>query len=165
MPTGNSGDDPIKTHARRANAARRVGVGVKCGCGESRPAALIAGRTPAICAECDRKQYGRTAFDSHHVAGRANSPVTIPIPANDHRAELSEPQRLWPTQTLENPDGSPLLAAAACVLGVVDTVRYLFEALLLGIARLLEWLDSYLTQKWGPKWWLGTGLEQFAPMR
>jgi hypothetical protein len=41
----------------------------------------------------------------HHIGGRANSDVTMPVPVNDHR-DLTEDQRDWPTATLENRDGS-----------------------------------------------------------
>jgi hypothetical protein len=54
---------------------------------------LIPGSTPVICVECDRTRKGRTGTDQHHFAGRANDPTTIPVPANDHVAELSKPTR------------------------------------------------------------------------
>jgi hypothetical protein len=66
-------------------------------------------------------------MDAHHVAGKANSPVTVPVPVNDHRACLSVAQADWPKSTLMNVHGSPLLAAAACVRGFVDMVFYLIE--------------------------------------
>lgn len=60
-------------------------------------------------------------MDDHHVFGKANDPTTIvTVPANDHRAELSVAQQDWPKKTPENPDGSPLLAAAARIRGFVD---------------------------------------------
>jgi hypothetical protein len=52
-------------------------------------------------------------MDAHHVAGKANSPITVPVPVNDHRACLSVAQADWPKSTLMNAHGSPLLAAAA----------------------------------------------------
>jgi len=89
--------------------------------------------------------------------------VTIPIPANDHRAELSAAQQDWPKETRENPDGSPLLAAAAFIRGFVDTVVYLIQKSLLWIPAMIECLHAFLREHFDPKWWIGTPLEAFAP--
>jgi hypothetical protein len=104
-------------------------------------------------------------MDLHHPAGKANSPDTIAIPANDHKAQLSEDQYDWPRQTLENPDGSPLLRAAGCVRSHIDMVRYLLENFLEWIADLLELLDDNLREKLGPIWWVGTPVEDAVPRR
>ena len=157
--------DPIAAHQRKSVAARRVGENAQCACGELRPEALVRGSDPVICAACDRKKRDKSTSDRHHVAGRSNSPATIPIPVNDHRARLSTDQHDWPRQTLENPNGSPLLAAAACVRGFADTLFYLIEKFLLWIPGLLEALDAFLFEKLGPKWWIGTPLEKYAPRR
>lgn len=104
-------------------------------------------------------------MDDHHISGKANSPVTIPVPVNDHRAKLSVDQYDWPKQTLENPSGSPLLVHAACNRGFGDTNVYLIERLVLPSAEMLELLDAYLVNKLGPEWWIGTELERFKPKR
>ena len=106
-----------------------------------------------------------TTDDEHHPAGAANNPMTMPVPVNDHRAELSVAQADWPKQTLENPEGSPLLARAACIRGYSDTNVYLMEKLLLPHADFCELLDAFLTEKFGPEWWLNTELERFKPRR
>jgi hypothetical protein len=156
--------DPIQAYKRRASAALRVGRSKECACGEKRPEALIAGSYPVTCAACKRKKEGKTTMDDHHVFGNANDPTTtVPLPVNDHRAELSAAQQDWPQKTLQNPDGSPLLAGAARVRGFVDTIVYLIERGLLWIAEMLEALDEFLGQKLGAKWWCGTPLGQFAP--
>jgi|SRR5580698_2061782 hypothetical protein len=155
--------DPGAAHARKARAARRVGVNSRCACGESRPEALIPKSKPMICAACNSKKKGKTPVDNHHVFGKANSPITIPIPVNDHRAELSPAQYDWPKETLENPHGSPLRAGAACIRGFVDTVVHMIKKGLLWVAEALEFLDSFLLERLGPEWWIGTRLEQFAP--
>src|ERR1700741_5081556 len=93
--------DPIASHKRKVIATLRVGTGARCDCGESRPEALIAGRDPIICAECDRATWGKSKSDEHHPAGDANDPTTIPVRVNDHRAELSVAQGDWPRATLE----------------------------------------------------------------
>lgn len=128
--------------ARRSIAARRVGIGSKCKCGENRPLALIAGTNPTICAECRRRGQGRTTYDRHHPAGDANHRLTVPIPVNDHRAVLSEAQYEWPKTTLENPDARLRLAIAASIRGFVDTTHYLLDELLLANAERLEAIDA-----------------------
>jgi len=145
---------------RKAIAARRAGEKV-CACGENRPEALIKYRDPAICMECDREQRGVSTVDIHHVAGKANSPVTMPVLANDHQAVLNVAQYEWPQKTLENPDGSPLLALAARARGYMDTDDYLKKKLLSPNPELLELLDAFLTEKFGPQWWRNTELERF----
>lgn len=153
--------DPIAAHQRKAVAVRRVGLDAQCACGESRPEALLSGSNPAICAACDREQRGKTTLDRHHVAGKANSPVAVPVPVNDHRARLSVDQYGWSRQTLENPNGSPLLAAAASLRGYSDTTLYLIETLLR--PEMLEALDALLIERLGPKWWIG--VERYARKR
>ena len=52
--------DPGAALQRRAIAERRVGVGAKCGCGETRPLALIPKSKPKSCAKCQREKKGIT---------------------------------------------------------------------------------------------------------
>ncbi len=155
--------DPEAAWVRQATAARRVGVNAKCACGETRPQALIRNSKPTMCHECKRKEEGKTIVDDHHVFAKANSPVTIPTPVNDHRAELSVAQYDWPKKTLENPEGSPLLAAAGVVRGFIDYIHYLIEKGLAWVVQMLEAADAVLARLAGPKWWVGTELEKFAP--
>lgn len=157
--------DPVGVHRRNAIAARRVGVGARCACGETRPEALIREKTRVICQECKRKEKGMKTEDDHHFAGAANSPSTVRIAVNDHVAELSAAQADWPPSTLSNPQRSPLLAAAASIRGFIDTVLYLIRHGLLWIADMLEKLDELLFKKFGPKWWVNTEIEQFAPKK
>ena len=152
--------DPIGRELRRNHAQRRVGFDSKCGCGESRPGALIPCSTPMSCARCTRKQRGHSILDRHHPAGDANHELTIPIPVNDHRAILNEHMQDWPKETLENPDRSPLLAAAGCIRGFCDTLIYLIEELLLWIADLLERLHSILIERFGARYWINWDLAQ-----
>jgi hypothetical protein len=102
-------------------------------------------------------------MDKHHPAGSANNKVTVTIPVNDHRAVLSVAQYDWPRLTLENPEGCPLLAAAACIRGFIETICYLIEKLLRWIAEMLEILSAFLDEKLGPQWWATTPVSQFAP--
>ncbi len=154
--------DPIGAYQRKVTAKRRVGAGKRCACGEMRPEALIAGTNPTVCFACQRERRGQTTWDDHHVAGKANNPATMPLQVNDHRAELSVAQYDWPKETRENLDGSPLLAAA-CIRGFVDTIVYLVRKHLLWIPEMLETLNAFLVKRLGPKWWVNTEIEQFAP--
>lgn len=85
---------------RTGAAVRRVGLNAQCGCGETRPQALIRKGETVICHACGRAKNGRSAVDDHHVAAEANSSVTIIVPVNDHRADLSVAQHDWPKATL-----------------------------------------------------------------
>ena len=143
---------PRAVHRREVIAARRTG-GNACRCGEGRPEALIATSDPITCARCDRKRKRKKITDGHHIAGQANDPTTISTPVNDHRAELSVAQQDWPPKTFENPEGSPLLAEAARIRGLMDTSVYLMSHFLRPGAALLENLDALLERKLGKKWW------------
>jgi hypothetical protein len=157
--------NPIGTLRREAITARKVGVGARCFCGEDRPAGLIAGSSPIMCAACQRAAEERTEMDLHHPFGRANSPATISVPVSDHRAILSVGQMGWPKSTLSNPEGSPLLAGAACVRGFVDSTFYLLEQGLLWVAEMLELLDGVLVKRLGSKWWANSEIGRFAPTK
>lgn len=145
--------DPIGKAQRRSRAERRIGPGGKCACGETRPEALISDSSPMTCAECRRRQKGQSVMDRHHVAGQTNHDLTIPVPVNDHRSFLTEAMYDWPKQTRENPTGSPLLAAAACIRGFSDTVIYLIQELICWIADLLETLHEQLICEFGEEYW------------
>jgi hypothetical protein len=156
--------DPISAYQRKSTATRRIGQSAQCTyCGETRPEALITNSKPLICAACQRKDQGKTTMDDHHVAMQANNPATLPVPVNDHRAELSIAQDDWPKRTRENPDSSPLIAAAGCIRGFMDYLFYLVEKFLHWTAGMLEELDSYLIERLGQQWWLKSPLNQFAP--
>jgi hypothetical protein len=158
--------DPIAAFERESRAARRVGHGSRCSkCGEDRPLALIPGSKPVICAACQREKSGMSPYDDHHPAGKANSPVTVPVLTNDHRAELSPQQYEWPPETWQNPSSSPLRAHAGFVRGYCETNEYFVATLLIPIAEMLESLDAFLIRRLSPKWWVGTDMERFAPKR
>ena len=149
--------DPEGAFVRRTIAARRTGRR-QCGCGESRPEALIAGSKPMTCAACQRQQQGKTTEDQHHPAGVANHSFTIEVPVNDHRADLNTAQQDWPKETRENPCGSPLLRASASVRGYIDTLYSLIKRLLGWIPGMLEQLEVLLTNVFGSCWWERLGL-------
>lgn len=156
--------DPIGYELRRSRAQRRVGFGAVCSwCGEDRPEALIPGSKPMICAECRREADGQAIMDLHHVSGRANDSLTIPVPANDHRAELSTAMMDWPEETRENQDGAPLLAIAARIRGSCDMHIYQMESLLLPSAELLEHLHGLFANRLGRKYWTKPGTQRDRP--
>ncbi len=75
--------DPEAAYRRAAKAQRKVGVGARCACGETRPLALIPGSAPIICAKCKREQRGASVMDNHHPFGVSNDAyTTVPIPVN-----------------------------------------------------------------------------------
>jgi hypothetical protein len=151
--------DPGAAHVRKEMAIRRAGVNRVCDCGEMRPEAFETKKRVKLCAACTRKKKGMTTMDNHHIAGKANSPITIGVPVNDHRAELTVAQQDWDKKTLENPDGSPLLSGAAHIRGFIDTHIYLIKTFLLWVAEMLEMLDPLLISILGPKWWEKTDLK------
>ncbi len=157
-------NDPIKAGARKAKAQRRVGAAASCtACGESRPEALVTRSRPRLCEECYRKKRGMKTTDAHHIAGKKNSPITIKVPANDHRASLSTAQYDWPPKTLENVDGSPILRASAALRGGCDIVVELFARLVLACAEFLERVDVFLREKLGETWWAGSEFADWQP--
>jgi hypothetical protein len=156
--------DPGAAYQRKVAAERRFPPGSSCACGETRTEAFVS-NNPVTCAACDRASRGKAILDNHHPAGQSNSPITIPIPVNDHRAELSPAQYDWPKATLENRNGSPLLAHAACIRGYIDTNCYLVEGLLRERAEFCELMDQFLVEKFGPAWWLDPIFEKFRPVR
>jgi hypothetical protein len=163
MPKKLPPQNPRGACRRKSTRQRVVGLTAQCKCGESRPEALIPDRDPVVCMDCDRRNHGISDRDDHHIAGAANDRTTISVPVNDHAAELTAPQRDWPKQTLQNPDRSPLLSAAGHIRGFVDTLVYLINKFLLWIAKLLEFLDTMLQERWGPRYWKDTKLEAFEP--
>jgi hypothetical protein len=156
--------DPGAAYKRRVAAERRFPPGSRCACGETRPEAFVS-KNPVTCAACDRVSHGKSTLDHHHPAGESNSPITIPIPVNDHRAELSPAQYDWPKATLENRNGSPLLVRAACIRGYIDTSDYLMDTLLRDQAEFWELMDQLLVEKFGPRWWHDPVFEKLKPGR
>jgi hypothetical protein len=152
--------DITEKFKRDSVAERRVGANNRCKCGESRVKALVG--KSGVCVRCQRSRAGKSTFDEHHVAGRRNCRTTVAVPVNDHRARLSEDQRNWPNRTLENPEGCPLLTAAACIRGFIDMVHYLIDEFLFWIAEMLEALSPWLRERLGPRWWVKMPVEGFS---
>lgn len=125
----------------------------KCSkCGEYGVFALTGCDPEITCYECQRKAAKRPPIERHHPAKRKNDSFTVAIPSNDHRY-LSDLQEDWPLETLRNPNGSPLLKAAAMLRGWLDVLRLLIERVLGWIPEFLETMDAKLDQHFGAIWW------------
>lgn len=118
------------------------------GCLERHPFCLTGSGSSVLCYEHALDRW----TEEQHWFGQHNDPLTSPIPANDHRF-ISELLALWPQQTLRNPDGSPLLKAAAALRGWLDVMRLLIERVVGWMPPFLEQLDSWLRERLGPRWW------------
>jgi len=121
-------------------------------CTERDPFALTGAEPSIICQEHLADQLQRAWTQEHHYSGQANSPEKGPIPANDHAVENAL-QSLWPRETLRNPEGSPLLRAAAAIRGWLDILRLVSERTLPWIPAALESLDALLKDRHGSRWW------------
>lgn len=108
--------------------------------------------TVVLCASCQIQLQGKRPTEKHHMSGKANDAFTIPIPANDH-AVLTDAQQDWPRATWRNPDGSPLLVAAATFRGWLDVLQLMIDRTIGWIPELLESLDSWLRTTNGKQWW------------
>jgi hypothetical protein len=136
---------------RRAQRQRRFGPDARCAiCGESDPIALVRSD---LCYECQARQAGKPDIEQHHVAGKQNSDVTVPLLANEHRL-ASDMQQDWPQRTLRNPDSSPLLKASGSIRGFLDILRLIIDRVLGWIPEYLEKLDTSLTSLFGQRWWM-----------
>jgi hypothetical protein len=148
-------------HDRRVRleqAYRRLGTRTpRCAlCTETDPIALTGTHPVILCYEHAAQQSGRSPIEQHHPDGRHNDPTTLPLPGNEHRI-LSDKMRDWPIETLRNPDGSPLLKAAAAIRSFLDYLVVLIDRVLVWIPPFLEQLDFYLREELGERWWEGSG--------
>ena len=150
MPPRRIDRNPISVYQRKTKAARRAGENARCTCGEQNPHALITGKKTKVCFECKNRSDGKGTTEKHHIAGKANSPITISIPLNVHRA-LSMDQLDWPTETLRNPSGNQLLKIAGSIRGFIDTHDHLVNTLLRPLPELLEKLAEKEGREAGDK--------------
>ncbi len=147
-------NEDLKRELRKEAAYERLGSRrPRCGlCGEADPVALQGAHPNVTCYECSARMAGRARTEDHHPSGRRNNPFTVAIPGNDHRV-LSDLQRDWPERTLRNPNGSPLLTAAAAIRGWLDVLALIVQRTLVHIPSFLEGLDEALRAKLGDRWW------------
>jgi hypothetical protein len=122
------------------------------GCRETDPFALTGVDPNILCREHDADRRGVNWIEQHHPAGRRNSPLKVPLCANDH-AVLTAEQALWPRETLRNPDSSPLLRAAAVIRGWLEILFLTMDRAVAWIPPFLEQLDRWLREQLGDRWW------------
>jgi hypothetical protein len=155
-PTPKNDEDDAAREELREQRFRALGTRTpRCtfpGCTETDPFALTGATPQIVCREHAANAQGRAWTEAHHPAGRTNSPVTVDVSANDH-AVLSAVQSVWPREVLRNPDGSPLLMAAAALRGWLDVLRLIIERTVGWIPVALELLDALLIEFIGPGWW------------
>jgi hypothetical protein len=142
--------------ARRDQAVIRLGTRTPAcsapACNETDPLALT-GRAPDLrCYECDRLARGKPWVEQQHPAGQHNHSATVPIPGNDHRV-VDSLKHDWPRDTLRNADSSPLLIAAACLRGWLDTLQLIIGRTVGWIPTFLEALHAWLLDRLGAGWW------------
>ncbi|MDP3983693.1 MAG: hypothetical protein Q8Q52_01635 [Acidimicrobiia bacterium] len=143
---------------RREDALRRLGTREpRCSrCLESDPAALTGVHPNIVCHECSGN-----LVEGDHFEGKANSDLVFRLLGNDHRVR-SDLQLDWPVGTLRNPDGSPLLRAAAAIQSWLDFLWIIITRAVGWIPPALEWLDRLLREQVGPEWWKSIGWEPVA---
>ena len=150
--------DPIVAWLRNSRAQRRVGPVAACKCGESRPFALIAGRSLPICYRCERLAHGRAPYEFNHPFGKRNGPLTIRYPVNEHRAVFSVKQLDWTDKTLENATGDVLLAGIARFHGLNDNTAHML-ADCIAFTPQLKHVQELLVTIYGPDWLSGLEAE------
>lgn len=153
--------DPIGAWLRNTRAGRRVG-GKACACGESRTFALISGRSPPRCFRCERLAHGREPYEDNHVFGKRNSSLTIRYSVNDHRAIFNVKQLDWTPESLENPNGDPLLESFARFHGLDDNVGHMLADCIAFLPKLVR-LRELLVTVYGADWF--PALEKAASIR
>lgn len=144
---------------RREQRLRQLGTrSPRCrDCPEADPFALSGVHPDIVCYECLAIEQGRSLIEGHHVSGQASDPDDlIDLLGNDHRA-LSAAQSRWPRETLRNPDGSPLLRAAAAIRGWLEVLALILDRSVGWVPGFLEWLDATLRTAVGPTWWTELG--------
>lgn len=128
-------------------------------CPESDPLALTGVAPDIVCYECRSLEHGRDWVEGHHVSGQSNDPADIvALPGNDHRV-VSVAQARWDHATLRNPEGSPLLRAAAAVRSWLDLLAAILDRSVGWVPASLERLDAALRLEIGPTWWTDLGWE------
>jgi hypothetical protein len=92
-----------------------------CGYCGYRDLSVYQNHNDPICAECWKRQHGKTTSDNHHLYGRTRND-TVLIPANLH-AYLTEAKKSWP-KVLNNFPIDPLLQIAYSLRMIKDLVTW-----------------------------------------
>lgn len=77
------GETELKSAIRHERKRKRLGSEqcAMCGIDDIR---MLQSTQVVLCAECRKKLQGQSVYEDHHLAGQQNSPLTIPLPANEH---------------------------------------------------------------------------------
>jgi hypothetical protein len=100
--------------------------------------------------------HGRSPIEDHHVLGRANDPITIPVPGNLHR-QLSDRQRDWPRELRRHSHRDPLIWMATALLSHQEMLA-LSLALLDWLIPALPTIAAALRETYGEEWWIALEL-------
>lgn len=141
----------LRRAVRHNKKKNRIGHEASCKrCGLEDIWALRQVGKRTLCAECHLREQGKSIYEFHHVAGKANDDFTIGIPANDHEW-LSDAQYDWPVQTLRNEKDDPLLKISSVMHGSQDFSTHVNR-------RAPEWaqdldeLSAFLIYRIGQQW-------------
>jgi hypothetical protein len=143
--------DAINQTTRHAKRRRVVGAGSCSGCSWSGVTALVKRDDGVWCYECALTRDGKSTTEAHHFLGRANDPVTVPVPGNVHR-ELSDAMMDWPTELKTNPERDPLIWLSQACRGMGDHLQFWVQRLK-AIAAWLVSLSAALRESHGASWW------------
>ena len=143
----------LRRAIRHKKKRNRLGVEAICEqCGECDVRALRQVGEWILCAECHLSDRGKSYFELHHVAGRANDGFSIRIPANDHTL-LSDAQQDWPESNLRNESDNPLIKMIAMTRGSHDVYLHVIEQAPKW-TQMIEEINAYLTDREGPDWFI-----------
>ncbi len=147
----------INRASRRAKRTRVLGKDARCErCGWAEPTALTKRDGQVLCYECRCVEDRRATMEDHHILGKANDPVTIPVPGNLHRG-LSDAQQDWPQELRRNPARDPLVWLAQACRGLSDHLAW-WVKVLAAVARWLVNLAAALRREHGETWWTALGI-------
>jgi Zn ribbon nucleic-acid-binding protein len=129
----------FRAAARETARRLRLPSGSRCtDCQSSDSLALLPETKPVRCVDCHAKRRRQKRTQDHHPLGRANNPdETFPVRLSTHRF-LTDRQEDWPTETLTNPAGCPIVRKAAALRAFVDNLAFLEKYVLLPRAPELK---------------------------
>lgn len=154
--------DDIRRLTRRTRRVAKFTDDAACArCGTRDIHALVDSRQPVICYACDAHRRGVSVMEKDHISGKNNSNITMSVPANEHR-NLNDLQHDWPTETLRNPDGNPLIVVAAALRRFLDMLKFYIDRTIDALPQAVELLNSCLVSSLGARWWEQPGFRSFT---
>lgn len=135
-------DEPLGPVLRREIRRKHLGPLAQCACGERDPLLLQRTSVGTECARCEAIRLTGKPLESHHPAGRANSPLAVLIDANLH-ALFTDAQYDWPVETLVNRHRRPARRLAALIRACLDFARIALPLVISDLEELVEWLEAH----------------------